>query len=149
MKRSARTRISLKAWEGWAQEKLDALARQTVYEMAETVVELTPVDVGFLRGSWQPSIGATGKVKDGAGDDPSGAAAMVEIAAIVSQMEAGDRFHMLNNAAYAMRMEFGFTGEDALGRYYDQPGRFFVADTVARWRSTVSRVALELGMVRK
>lgn len=149
MKRSAQTRISLAAWEDWAKEKLDALARQSCFEMAERVVELTPVDVGFLRGSWQPSLGETGKLKDAGADDPSGAVAFVEIAAIVAQMEAGDRFHMLNNAAYAMRMEFGFTGEDALGRYYDQPGRFFVSDTVAAWKSTVSRVALELGMVRK
>ena len=149
MKRSAQTRLSLAEWEGWAKEKLDALARQTSFAMAEKVVELTPVDVGFLRGSWQPSLGETGKLKDEGADDPSGAAAFVEIAAIVAQMEAGDRFHMLNNAAYAMRLELGFTGEDALGRYYDQPGRFFVSDTVASWKSTVSRVALELGMVRK
>lgn len=138
-------RLRLKAWGDAATGQLQALARQTCQEMAEQVHEATPLDIGFLRGSWQPSI--KNKFEAAAAtDNPSVAiAAALEIA---GQVVPGDTFVMTNNAAYAKRLEFGFVGEDRLGRTYDQAGRFYVTATVKRWREIVRAVAASLGMAR-
>jgi hypothetical protein len=55
-------------------------------------------------------------------------------------------FWMLNATVYAKRLEYGFVGTDSLGRYYNQPGRFFVTDTCKRWPQIVQKVTSDLGV---
>jgi hypothetical protein len=45
--------------------------------------------------------------------------------------KAGDVVIIVNPTAYARRIEYGFTGEDSLGRYYNQPGHHMAQQTVA------------------
>jgi hypothetical protein len=113
--------------------------------VAKAVVLATPVDTGFLRGSWQPSVGAV-QVADSAsvGLDAGGAAAISQISLAVAGMKTGDVFHMRNNAAYARRLEYGFVGQDSLGRTYNQAGRYYVSDTIKSWPQIVARVAKDL-----
>ena len=135
-------RASLKKWAAKVRVNLDALVRQSCFQISYNVVVATPVDTGFLRGSWQPSIGQPG---NGTGiKDPAGAAKISEITLTVNGLKAGDRFFMLNNAAYVRRLEYGFVGQDSLGRNYDQAGRFFVTDNGKRWPRVVVKVAKEL-----
>lgn len=125
--------------DGWlrkAPEKLDAIARQVCFEMAERVVDATPVDTGFLRGSWQPSIGEPSLDHQGK-DDKAGAAAQAAIALVIPQMKAGQRFYMMNNASYARPVEYGTS---------KMAGRYYVTDTVKKWDSVVQQVASELGL---
>lgn len=122
--------------------KLEAFARQVCAEMAEEVVNETPHDTGFLRGSWQPSIG---EPKSGEGsEDPSGKMAVAAASLVSADVQLGDKFYMANNAVYAKRLEYGFVGEDSLGRSYNQAGRFYVSDTVARFKSICRKVARDL-----
>lgn len=121
------------AWARQVNADLDALARQTAQEMAGAVVERTPVDTGFLRGSWQPSIGAPADAI--AKPDPSGEIARAAVTLKAAEVKAGDRFFMLNNARYARFVEYGTSR---------MAGRFFVGDTVAQWRRIVGRVARSL-----
>lgn len=125
----------------WAKrfpEKIDALARQSVQEVCLRAVTNTPVDTGFLRGSWQPSIGKPYTGEPVQGD------ATAKIALSVADLRAGDKFYMRNNAVYAKRIEWGFVGHDSLGRYYNQKGRFMVTDAVKAWPTIVAGVAREL-----
>ena len=46
---------------------------------------------------------------------------------------------------YAARIEFGFTGEDSLGRHYEVPGRVFVTTNAKRFPEFVEAHAKELG----
>lgn len=147
MKQNGRQfRASLNKWAKQFSLDMDALARQTAQEMSERVVRDTPVDLGFLRSSWQPSIGSSGTVtlraapKDGSAGPPPGAS----IALKVSEMKAGDTYRLINNAAYAMRIEFGFVGQDSLGRNYNQKGRYFVTRNVKAWPLVVDKIAKEL-----
>jgi len=123
--------------------KLEAFARQVCYETAFRVVQATPVVVGFLRGSWQPSIGAPQAVPT-ASADASGAKAMASVGLVIANLKLGDTFHMFNNAAYALRVEFGFVGDDSLGRTYNQQGRFYVTGTLASWQDICTHVANDL-----
>lgn len=136
-------KATITKWAEKNSQQFVALARQSALQISENVVKATPVDTGFLRGSWQPSIG---EPKSNPGTlDPSGGKAITDVVMIVNGMNLGDSFFMLNNAAYARRLEYGFVGKDSLGRAYNQPGRFYVTDNVKKWQTVVSSVAAELG----
>lgn len=119
-----------------APEKVDALARQTAQELAKRAVERTPVDVGFLRGSWQPSIGEPSTDHQGK-DDPSGALAMASISVLLPEIKAGVMFYMMNNANYARYVEYGTS---------KMAGQFYVTDTAKSWPSIVRDCIADLGI---
>lgn len=124
-------------------QKMDALARQTCQQVSENVISSTPVDTGFLRSSWQPSLGDP---EAGAGAAGKQAQASAAVALVVGKMKAGEVYYLTNNAVYAKRIEFGFVGKDSLGRNYNQQGRFMVTDNVKRWPVVVEAVTKDLGM---
>lgn len=127
-------KAQLGTWATRAGDKLDALLRQSAYEVAERVVRDTPVDTGFLRGNWQPSIGIEPTVQEKAAD-PSGAATMADIGLTFEGVQAGDRVWLINNTAYGPFVESGTS---------KTPGRFFVADNVKAWPAVVEKIAQEL-----
>lgn len=134
---------SFDQWAKQQQVNMDALARQSCQELSFNVVISTPVDTGFLRSSWQPSIGNMTVSMDSTAD-PTGAAALSRVYMTITGVKAGDLYHMTNNAAYAKRLEFGFVGTDSLGRSYNQKGRFFVTDNIKKFDTFVKKVISEL-----
>lgn len=128
-------RAQLGAWAQQTQANLDALVRQSTQELAARVVQATPVDTGFLRGSWQPSIGEP-KVAQGT-FDKAGAIAMGMVGVAAAGMKAGDYFYMLNNASYAEHVEYGTS---------KMAGRHFVGNTVLAWAQIVDETAADLGL---
>jgi hypothetical protein len=130
-------------WAKATSAQLDGLARQTSQEMAERVVLDTPVDTGFLRSSWQPSIGGVkvGYGKEfglaGSGASAASASALTQIGVTISDMKAGDHFYFSNGANYAAFVEFGTSR---------MAGRFMVTDNAKRWNQICSKVARELGI---
>ena len=125
--------LRIKGWAKSTTEKLDALARQSCQQIAENVVRATPVDTGFLRGSWQPSL-ENPVAADGV-PDQSGAGVLSSIGLTISGMKAGDVFYLTNNAAYGPFVEFGTS---------KMAGRFFVTTNVKNAKAVVRRVAKEL-----
>lgn len=117
--------LELKKWAGDFAGDMDALARQTCLTISENVVKSTPVDTGFLRGSWQPSLNA-----------PVVGEGVATIGAVASQVKAGDIYWMTNGAQYAPFVEFGTSR---------MAGRFYVTDNMKKAPSVVSKLAKELG----
>lgn len=72
----------------------------------------TPIDEGTARQHWDAAIGDLP-----AGGDAGGSADARVVAAIAA-FEPGETLFVTNNAPYIRRLEFGFIGTDALGRYY-------------------------------
>ena len=91
-----------------------------------------PVDTGFLRNSSAASL--EGMPTDGARDPPL----------VFAGMDLGQTVWAGWTAAYAMRMEHGFYGEDSLGRTYAQAGKGFARAAAQRWDFIVSEVAAEV-----
>lgn len=116
-------------WAAKFPDKMDALARQTAQEVSQRVVTATPVDTGFLRGSWQPSIGRPGPATPGD--------ASAKVALTISGMRAGDMFYMTNGAKYAKFVEFGTS---------KMAPRYYVTDNVKRWPVIVRKVAKDIGL---
>ncbi|CAB4122347.1 Bacteriophage HK97-gp10, putative tail-component [uncultured Caudovirales phage] len=132
---STTIRAQIGKWKNATDAKIEGLARQVCFEMAERVVTKTPVDTGFLRGSWQPSIGEPQQASGV--QDKAGAGALNAAAMVMSDVKAGDRFYMINNAKYARHVEYGTS---------KMAGRFYVSDTVKNWQAVVDQVAAELGL---
>lgn len=136
-------KAKLGAWAEKAGDQLERLARQSIQEVCFRVVADTPVDTGFLRSSWQPSIGSPaagqGTVTGSAGSGAQAAAAkaLTAIGVTITDMKLGDKFHLSNNADYALHVEFGTT---------KMQGRFMVTDNAKRWNQIVSKQARELGI---
>lgn len=97
-----------------AGKHMDAVAQLTCQDLAIMVVDGgngspgTPVDTGNARGHWQPSLNSA-ELAVGTGE-PLG-----QIALVTAKMKAGDRFFMLNNAAYILRLEYGWSQQAPQG----------------------------------
>lgn len=91
-----------------------------------------PVDTGNLMNS---QAGSTSGM-------PTAASQPVALALLSTNL--GDKFYIGWTAAYAMRMEHGFFGEDSLGRTYAQPGKGFARAAAQNWMFIVDRVTGEV-----
>jgi hypothetical protein len=92
--------IDITRWVNKAKGKLDAAPAAIVYALLERLQELTPVVTGTLRAGWQA-------IKD-----------------------SDTRWSIVNNVVYAARVNFGFVGQDSLGRTYDQRGHHMVEQVI-------------------
>jgi len=54
-----------------------------------------------------------------------------EPADVIARAELGDTITIINPVVYARRVEYGYVGEDSLGRHYNQQGRHMVGQTIA------------------
>jgi hypothetical protein len=114
--------VDVRNWVEKAKNDVNGAFQATALLALARVKELTPVDTGFLRASW--TIVNADNVQ---GMDGSPASALEAVA----NLRLGDRIMLVNPAPYAMRINFGFVGEDSLGRHYDQKGRHMVEQTIA------------------
>jgi hypothetical protein len=57
---------------------------------------------------------------------------------VAASMKAGDTATFTYTAAYARRVNSGFTGQDSLGRTYNQQGAHFVENAVDQWPALVA-----------
>lgn len=126
-------RAQIANWNRRTKEELDAIARQTSQAMGQKVVYATPVDTGFLRGSWQPSIGEP--INADGSPDPGGGTTVAKVAVVAAQVISGQTFYMMNNAKYAGFVEHGTS---------KMAGRHYVLGTVKQWPKVVNEVLAEL-----
>lgn len=127
------TLANLDAWARATQERMNAVVRGSAQEVARRAQTprakggRMPVDTGNLRNSFQSSLNGSTAL--------TGPESYVMIAAT---MEAGDVAQFGWGAAYARRIEFGFTGQDSLGRTYNQQGAHFLSGAAADWPAIVA-----------
>jgi len=131
-------------WEGMirkAKGDVQGFVSEFLQDLNNEMVFTTPVRLGFLRGSWFAGLN---EVPTQAGSkDPSGAN-VSELNAVVAKFTIGDTYYLVNTAAYAARVEYGFFGVDSLGRHYSQAGRGWIRAVVARSGEIASAAALRV-----
>lgn len=110
------------AWCNKAADRATALLRAIAFDLTAAVQDKTPVDTGFLRSNWTAML--PNDTEPVAGRVPPAATA-------INRASVGMVIVILNPVAYARRQEYGFVGEDSAGRHYNQPGKHFVAQTIA------------------
>lgn len=127
-------------WVGETNERIEAVFKKSTERTIEMMQRPVakggnmPVDTGFLRNSLQTSLNSPilavlenpgiPVAYDGQG-----------ITLTILGAEVGDTIYAVYGANYAGFVEYGANG---------RPGRAFVRQAAAKWKSTVSQTALEL-----
>lgn len=62
---------------------------------------------------------------------------------VLLQVQLGATVYVGWTAAYAMRMEYGFMGQDSLGREYSQAGKAFLRGALQQWTNIVNEATIE------
>jgi len=126
-------------WAAAEMERAEAVyqtAAQTVANEVRTPVAeggRMPIKTGNLRRSLMASTSTMPTIIEGKqtfSDNP------VEL--VIAGAELGGVVYLGFQAAYAARMNYGFVGEDSLGRSYNQAGYGFVDAVAQRWPQIVA-----------
>jgi hypothetical protein len=135
--------LNISKWVEAAKGDLDLVVQKISLDLFSRVILRSPVDTGRFRANWQIGIG---NIPDGVLelDDKTGQATISTGAARVAGIKAGDVVYLVNSLPYSLRLEFGFTGTDSLGRTYNQPPKFIVGLTVEEYISVVNKAASEV-----
>lgn len=88
-----------------AKGRTKAFVTEFLQDLNEEVVRATPVDTGFLRGSWWASIGAP--ETSAGGIDRGGDGAVARMNLVAATMPVGQIYFATNGAAYASFVEYG------------------------------------------
>ena len=64
--------------------------------------------------------------------------------AAIAMAQIGDFIHLGFQAGYSKRVNFGFVGQDSLGRNYNQEGAHFVEYAATQWPVMVALAAEEI-----
>lgn len=68
-----------------------------------------------------------------------------DIGIVIAQLDVTKPLYFGYQAEYARRMNFGFKGEDSLGRVYNFSGFGFVEDAINMWPTFVAEAIKEAG----
>jgi hypothetical protein len=133
---------SINNWTKQTIERSEEAFRIGVLDFFIHLRDTTPIDTGFLRSSL--TLGINGAVPQGPNAEYGSVYNDVRALDVIGQLKLGDRVTMVYQAPYARRLEYGFTGTDSLGRFYNQPGRFWITAAGQRYASIMRSAATRL-----
>lgn len=126
------------AWAAAEIERAEAVyqtAAQTVANEVRTPVAeggRMPIKTGNLRRSLMASTSSMPTIVEGKQQFTDSGLELV-----IAGAQLGGTIYLGFQAAYAARMNYGFVGEDSLGRTYNQTGYGFVDAVAQRWAEIV------------
>ena len=145
---------SVNKWTLQTEERSEQAFQNGALDFYDELAANTPVDTGNLRNARVAHLNSAGSVStvtgpgSNSGDSTFRGGAEQSIANIM-KAKLGDRISFVYHATYARRLNLGFFGFDSLGRFYNQPGRFWIEKVGARYRSIMRAAATRLKMVMK
>lgn len=134
-------------WAAKSEKRVEAVFREATQALANEVRKpkavggRMPVDTGNLRRSLLASTTSMPVIREGQEDFPSNDG---QIQLVIAGAEIGETVFLGFQAAYARRLEYGFSGTDSLGRTYNQPGNGFVRLAAQRWQQIVADAARDV-----
>lgn len=137
----------VEAWVHETEGLLEALTKQAVQELVSEMQTthfqggLNRIEHGWHLASFQVVL--NGEPQLPTREPPEGEAPAwsgSEIALQIAGMKLGDTITGSYGMAYSMRLEYGFAGQDELGRTYNQPAYAFVRTAAQNWPAIVARL---------
>lgn len=132
---------SVSSWIAESVERTEAVFKESAQDVIEAANRPQgkggnmPVDTGFLRASVRLSLeGPITAIIEGEGGTPQ----PIDYTATIANAQIGDTLHAAWTAKYARRINFGFSGEDSLGRSYSYPGTQFLGLALQKWPQIVN-----------
>jgi hypothetical protein len=97
-----------------AKGNVDIVVRKVALDLFKRVVIKSPVDTGRFKSNWQVAIGSipAGTL---ATTDKSGGETLAKIQAATLAFRAGQVIYLVNNLAYARRLEYGWSKQAPSG----------------------------------
>lgn len=97
-----------------AKGNIDLVIRKIALDLFRRVIMKSPVLSGRFKGNWQVAIGS---IPAGvlAIDDKSGTATISKMTAAVLGLKAGQVIYLVNNLAYARKLEYGHSKQAPAG----------------------------------
>lgn len=129
-------------WTKQTEQRCEEAFQMGALDLFIALRDATPIDTGFLRSSLK--VGINGALPSGAPNAYGSVSNDTEALGVIAQLKLGDKVTMGYSSSYAMRVNYGFTGYDSLGRYYNQAGRFWVEAISAKYVSIMRRAATRL-----
>lgn len=130
-------------WASSTPRRIEAVHKRSLeklaLELTRTVAEggNVPFDTGNL---YRSLVASTAGLPPTSNERASGSNAT----AVIATLSTSQPIYFGYTAAYARRQEFGFVGNDALGRTYNQSGSHFVSRAIALWPQIVDESAKEV-----
>lgn len=140
-------------WTKETEERSTEAFQNGALDFYDELSKATPVLTGNLRNSLVAQVNGEGvNTVTGPGsnatDSTYRSGAEQSISAIMG-LKLGDKVSYVYHATYFRRLNYGFTGFDRLGRYYNQAGRFWVQTVGMRYRSIMRAAATRLRIASK
>jgi len=148
-------------YAGIYQKRLRATTREAIQDTVDLASLTTddggrmPVVTSFLRASILAKVGSmpSGVSKPPKTDAEAGEAgakvAGEAVSAALTMWDLEGEFYIGWSAAYARRIEYGFEGQDSLGRTYNQQGAGFLRGATEKWDVTVDAAAARMRLIIK
>jgi hypothetical protein len=130
---------SVRQWTKEAKDKNNRILQEAIRLLLAEVIDAMPKEDGNLSNSVRVGFDGVQPVdRDNRATyaDPSG-----PNAAALMQVEAGKPVYISVTAPYALRANYGFTGQDALGRFFNNRGAFYIQIGEAKWNGFVRKAA--------
>lgn len=126
------------SWTKETEQRMTAVWRQSIDDLAE-VMNRTRANGGrlpHLTGNLMRSLLASTSAMPATGE-PGAQYAGTDIGLTTSGLQLDQTIWIGYQAIYARRLNYGFVGEDSLGRNYNQAGAHFVEGAIAEWPNIV------------
>lgn len=140
--------------ESWVHEQeglLEALVKASVHALIKEM-QTTHFEGGLNRADTGEHLNSFQLVLNGEPQLPTrkssgqqfGTWSDAAINLVIAGSKLGDTYVGSYGMNYSLRLEYGFTGTDALGRSYNQPAYAFVRTAAQNWPAIVARLQNEV-----
>ena len=95
-------------------QSMQQVKRVVFFQLAESIVQLTPVDTGRAKGNWQPSKGSF-KSRTLKTFDKGGGGVLSRVQSVAKSSKGDETLCLVNNLPYIKRLEDGYSKQSPVG----------------------------------
>ena len=132
-------------WTKETEQRMTAVWRQSIDDLADTM-NRTRANGGrlpHLTGNLMRSLLASTSAMPSTGG-PNAKYTGQDVGLVTAGLRLDQTVWLGYQAIYARRLNYGFVGQDSLGRTYNQAGAHFVEGAIAEWPSIVARAVAKI-----
>ena len=132
-------------WTKETEQRMTAVWRQSIDDLADTM-NRTRANGGrlpHLTGNLMRSLLASTSAMPSTGG-PNAKYTGQDVGLVTAGLRLDQTIWLGYQAIYARRLNYGFVGQDRLGRNYNQAGAHFVEGAIAEWPSIVASAVAKI-----
>lgn len=100
---------TISMWVEDVSSAMDKVIREVVINIGYSIITLTPVETGALKGNWNVTIGSPDTSYNLTTQDPEGYATLGRLTQTANTLTAGQVAYIVNTVYYAEQIEYGYS----------------------------------------